>query len=150
MTMASNIEKLLAKIEENTRGGRLPPVTGDDDGKVLAVENGTWAARDNTFVVTCTPTSPDYSGVMDKTVAEIYAAHLAGKNIYFEVPVSEYATVRVALSMLFYNVDAAYPGFVSAFVEVLEGVLISASISFTDDGTENTYTAIMRSISPVT
>lgn len=35
-------------------------------------------ASSNKFIVTLTPTAPDYSGTMDKTVAEINAAHKAG------------------------------------------------------------------------
>ena len=38
----------------------------------------------NPFIVTLTPTALDYSGTMDKTVAEIYAAHQAvAVNIHY-------------------------------------------------------------------
>ena len=37
----------------------------------------------NAFIVTLTPTALDYSGTMDKTVAEIDAAYQAGKEIIF-------------------------------------------------------------------
>jgi len=42
----------------------------------------------NKFIVTLTPTSPDYSGTMDKTVAEINAAYEAGQQIVFRLMVS--------------------------------------------------------------
>ena len=38
------------------------------------------------FIVTLTPTLPDYSGTMDKTPAEITAAYEAGQDIEFDVP----------------------------------------------------------------
>lgn len=40
----------------------------------------------NKFVVTLTPTSPDYSGTMDKTPQEITAAYNAGQKIVFDIP----------------------------------------------------------------
>lgn len=49
---------------------------------------------DNRFIVTCTPTAQDYSGTMDKTVVEIFAAWNDGKEIYFYLP--GYATFPVA------------------------------------------------------
>jgi hypothetical protein len=42
-------------------------------------------SADNRFVVTCTPTAADFSGTMDKTVAEIFAAWNDGKEIYFSI-----------------------------------------------------------------
>ncbi len=54
--------------------------------KVLTVNSsGVVVPEDNRFVVTLTPTAQDMSGVMDKTVAEIYAAYGAGKKIVFKV-----------------------------------------------------------------
>lgn len=40
---------------------------------------------DNRFVVTLTPTSPDYSGTTDKTPSEVYAAYAAGKRIIAKI-----------------------------------------------------------------
>lgn len=39
----------------------------------------------NRFVVTLTPTEDDFSGVMDKTCAEITAAYEAGKDIWLDI-----------------------------------------------------------------
>lgn len=66
-------------------GSALPAVTSADNGKVLGVVDGAWAAEDKRFVVTCTPTAQDYSGVMDKSMEEIRAAYHAGKEIWFEI-----------------------------------------------------------------
>lgn len=67
-------------------GSSLPSVTSSDNGKVLAVKDGAWAAQQKKFIVTLTPTSPDFSGTMDKTVAEITAAYNAGQEIVFDIP----------------------------------------------------------------
>lgn len=40
----------------------------------------------DTFVITCTPTAADYSGVMDKTPADIGGAISAGQKIMFDIP----------------------------------------------------------------
>lgn len=54
--------------------------------KVLTVNSsGVVVPEDNRFVVTLTPTAQDFSGVMDKTCAEITAAYEAGKDIWLEV-----------------------------------------------------------------
>lgn len=66
-------------------GSPLPPVTPSDNGKVLAVKDGAWAAQQKKFIVTLTPTALDYSGTMDKTVAEINAAYEAGMEIVFRI-----------------------------------------------------------------
>lgn len=52
--------------------------------KLNNMEQGIEAAND-VFVVTLTPTAEDFSGVMDKTCAEITAAYEAGKDIWFDV-----------------------------------------------------------------
>ena len=66
-------------------GSALPAVTSADNGKVLWVVDGAWAADDKRFVVTCTPTAADYSGTMNKSIEEIRAAYYAGKEIWFEI-----------------------------------------------------------------
>lgn len=63
-----------------------PATTSFDDGCELIVKNGAWAKQQKKFVVTLTPTSPDYSGTMDKTPAEITAAYGAGQEIVFDIP----------------------------------------------------------------
>lgn len=83
-------------------GPPLPPVTPSDNGKVLAVENGAWAASEQgkKFLVTLTPTAEDFSGTMDKTPEEIAAAYEAGQEIVFRIYASPtlYYDINVTLS----------------------------------------------------
>lgn len=73
-------------------GSDLPPVTASDNGKVLGVVNGSWNKMDapdsEPFVITLTPTAEDFSGVMDKTAAEITEAYNAGKTMIANVDAS--------------------------------------------------------------
>lgn len=80
-------EMYLDAIAKKSGGGgsALPSVTTADNGKVLSVVDGAWAADEKRFVVTCTPTAEDFSGRMDKTPAEIFAAWNDGKEIYFYI-----------------------------------------------------------------
>ena len=48
------------------RWPKLPRPSASDNGSELIVKNGVWAKQQKKFVVTLTPTSPDYSGTMDK------------------------------------------------------------------------------------
>ena len=55
-------------------------------GKFLAVgPDGIVTPEDNRFVVNLTPTAADFSGVMNRTCAEITAAYEAGKDIWLDV-----------------------------------------------------------------
>lgn len=66
-------------------GDKLPPVTAEDDGKLLGVVDGAWDkthAPSNDFVVTYTP---GMSFTCDKTYAEIKAAYDADKIIIAKV-----------------------------------------------------------------
>ena len=67
----------------------------DDDG-VLGYH--IYIIPNNKFIVTLTPTSPDYSGTMDKTVAEINAAYEAGQEIVFRLYDSPVAHYDIALA----------------------------------------------------
>lgn len=44
------------------------------------------SAKAGIFIVTLTPTALDYSGTMDKTPAEIWAAYQTGKLVLFSIP----------------------------------------------------------------
>ena len=97
----------------------LPPVDSSDNGKVLAVQNGAWAASEQgkKFIVTLTPTALDYSGTMDKTVEEITAAYEAGQEIVFDIPsmsarinATQFLEVNEVIragGMVFYNVNSS-------------------------------------------
>jgi hypothetical protein len=48
----------------------------------IASGSGGGGGADNRFVVTLTPTKPDYSGTTDKTYGEVYNAYISGKEIW--------------------------------------------------------------------
>ena len=70
----------------NGGGSSLPSVTSSDNGKVLTVEDGAWAAGDNLFVVTASG-SPK---TIDKTASEILAALSSGKDVVLVDGISTY------------------------------------------------------------
>lgn len=133
------MEEYLAAIAEAASSGgsgSLPSVTSSDNGKVLAVKDGAWAASEQgkKFLVTLTPTSPDYSGTMDKTVAEINAAYEAGQQIVFRIFASAtfYYDIVATLSSFGASDDAKrFRGF---------GILNDNLVQIiTPVGVENTY-----------
>ena len=93
----------------------LPTVSSSNNGSELIVKNGSWAAQQKKFIVTLTPTSPDFSGTMDKTPAEITAAYGAGQEIVFDIPsmsarihATQFLVVNdviIAGGMVFYDVN---------------------------------------------
>ena len=89
----------IALIKALGGGSSLPSVTSSDNGKVLAVKNGAWAADSNLLVVTANGTSS-----VDKTYAEIVAAYEAGKSVYL---------VNSGATYILSNVDATAVDFVS-------------------------------------
>lgn len=139
----------LIKALGNGGGSSLPAVTSADNGKVLAVKDGAWAAdemQQKKFIVTLTPTSPDFSGTMDKTVAEITAAYEAGQEIWacmssFEVgfytPLSMVAKTSNPYPAFFWN---AFMSDNNALVQVI--------VTSTVDGTIQTYSTTIYSLTP--
>lgn len=127
---------------EMQTGGGLPAVTSADNGKVLAVEDGAWAAQQKKFIVTLTPTSPDFSGTMDKTVAEINAAYEAGMEIWFRIYESstKYYDLKVTLTETAVSDD--YPAF-GAY-----GILTGKFILFKTDVIGSTYFTAIYSLTP--
>ena len=67
----------------------------------------------NKFIVTLTPTAEDYSGVMDKTLAEISAAYEASCDIVFSIITSENGSyVDIPLSSMDFNNEDENPFYV--------------------------------------
>lgn len=90
-----NTGETIALIKAIGGGGSLPSVTSEDNGKVLAVKDGAWAASEQgkKFIVTLTPYDETFSGgVMDKTVGEIKQAVDAGMEVWFQVTLNENLT----------------------------------------------------------
>ena len=91
----------------------------------------------NPFIVNLTPTALDYSGVMDKTVAEIYAAYQAGSKILFRVWSSATQFMEVECTARFKSTEE-YPSF-NGFILLDSGEIMFAYTGAGDDGTRNTY-----------
>lgn len=131
-------------------GGSLPAVTSSDNGKVLGVVDGEWAASEQgkKFIVTLTPTSPDFSGTMDKTVAEINAAYEAGQQIVFRVILASNEYIDVNVTAVMTNADYDYPSFNAYVIEISNGLLVYAYTPETHDGTLQTYGTRVYSLTP--
>ena len=105
------------------------------------------------FVVTLTPTAQDFSGTMDKTVAEINAAYEAGRKIVFRVYSSAALYYDVEVTIVFKNENYAYPSF-NAYLIVNAGSvgfdgIIFAHTEATDTGTKSTYTTHIYPLTPM-
>ena len=152
--MALGTEIALIKALGGGSGGGLPEVTSADAGKVLGVnDSGVWGAQEpigKKFIVTLTPTAQDYSGTMDKTVAEINAAYEAGQHIVFRTMMSATTYMDVDCAARWYN-NTAYPSF-NGFILSSDngGTLIFAFTGATDDGTRATYGANIYALTPAT
>lgn len=92
----------------------------------------------NPFIVTLTPTAENFSGTMDKTVAEINTAYEAGRKIVFRVMQSATAYMDVDCTARWFN-GSTYPSFNGFIVNSDNNVLIFAFTGATSDGTRNTY-----------
>ena len=132
----------LIKALGGSGGSSLPAVTSADNGAEMIVKNGIWKKQQKKFVVTLTPTSLDYSGTMDKTVAEINAAYEAGQEIVFRIYESptHYYDLKVTLTDTAASDD--YPAFAAY------GVLTEKFILFKTDVIGNTYSTKVYSLTP--
>ena len=104
--------------------------------------------EDSKFIVTLTPTAQDYSGTMDKTVAEINAAYEAGQHIVFRTMMSATTYMDVDCTARWYN-NTAYPSF-NGFILSSDngGTLIFAYTGARDDGTCQTYGTTIYTLTP--
>lgn len=101
----------------------------------------------NKFIVTLTPTSPDFSGTMDKTVAEINAAYEAGMEIWFRVITSASSYTDAPLTSV-YKDGLTYPSFNAYVIDSGMNVILFAGTSTTNDGTKQTYSTTVYSLTP--
>jgi hypothetical protein len=146
-----NIGETIALIKAfgNGGGGGLPGVTSADNGKVLGVVDGAWAASEQgkKFIVTLTPTAQDYSGTMGKTVSEINAAYEAGREIWFRMVFPAGAYVEVPLNRVVFDTEATYRTFMASIVDAdMDAVICIFTIS--DNGTNNQYATKLYPLTP--
>ena len=149
--MALGTEIALIKALGGSAGGALPPITAADNGKVLTANSGVWGAQEpigKKFIVTLTPTAEDYSGTMDKTVAEIDAAYEAGQEIVFMID-NGYEGFSFTVTQIEKGIDE-YPRF-HAFCIFTE-LLIEAYNEYTDSehGTSTKYSTAIYTLTPAT
>jgi hypothetical protein len=102
------------------------------------------------FIVTLTPTAQDFSGTMDKTVAEINAAYEAGKDILFRVLTSANSYVDVPMSYAGRDTTLQYPNFVAEVIQTPTDLMIVAYTEDTNDGTKQTYRTIIYTLTRMT
>lgn len=120
--------------------------TGETIALIKAFGKGGSGGGSNKFIVTLTPTSPDFSGTMDKTVAEINAAYEEGQEIWFRVYAgTSYSDVPLARTG---NDGSQYPSFNANFLYDEAGVLVLIYTSPTDNGTKQTYGTKVYSLTP--
>lgn len=132
--------------------GSLPPITASDNGKVLTANSGVWGAQEpigKKFIVTLTPTALDYSGTMDKTVAEIDAAYKAGRKILFKVNISENEYIEADLVNVGKGTDI-YPSYNAFIINDENNVLIFVYTGTSDVGTKATYGTYIYTLTPAT
>lgn len=104
----------------------------------LLLGGGSGSGGDNRFLVNCTPTALDYSGTMDHTVAEIYAAYQAGKTIVFRVWAS-LSRYMDAVSTFIDSQGDTYPSINAYVVYDSDNALIEIWTGTTNDGTKAIY-----------
>ena len=102
----------------------------------------------NKYIVTLTPTSEDFSGTMDKTVAEMTEAYNAGMQIVWRVILAVNAYVDVDVTAVMTNVDYDYPSFNAFVIEINSGVLVYAHVPTSNDGTVQTYSTEVYTLTP--
>jgi hypothetical protein len=127
----------------------LPAVNAADNGKVLAVKNGAWAASEQgkKFLVTLTPTALDFSGTMDKTVAEINAAYEAGMEIVARVVTGADTYAELAFAFLDKQ-SSTYPSYNWYLINGIDNIMIQAYTGYTNDGTKQTYGTFIYALTP--
>lgn len=105
------------------------------------------------FVVTLTPTAQDFSGTMDKTVAEINTAYEAGQKIVFRVYSSAALHSDVEVTIVFKNENYSYPSFNAYLIVFADSVgfdgIIFAHTGVSNDGTQNTYSTTIYPLTPM-
>jgi hypothetical protein len=113
--------------------------TGETIALIKALCPGGGGGGGEKYIVTLTPTALDYSGTMDKTVAEINAAYEAGQEIVYRFPVSASSYIDVPVTAVYTNQNDTYPSFNAYNVNNDMNVLLLVCTNVTNDGTQQTY-----------
>ena len=116
------------------------------------VESDEWTkiTEDNRFIVTLTPTALDYSGTMDKTVAEIDAAYKAGQQVVFRVMTGAATASEADVTSRFSNSNYDYDAYEAVIVDTTNNLFIRATTTATNDGTNQTYSTKVYTLTPAT
>lgn len=115
--------------------------------KLNNMESGIENAN-NPFVVTLTPTEQDFSGVMDKTVAEINSAFEAGKRVFFSVDLGDNSSYSVECTAVYSTENDDYPSFEGWLLMYAMNMLAYIYTGATNTGTENTYATHLFMLTP--
>ena len=119
--------------------------TGETIALIKAFGNG-GGGGSNKFIVTLTPTSPDYSGTMDKTVAEINTAYEAGQEIIFKLILGATDFIEVPVTGHYVDSSYTYGYFAGYNIDLANNVLIYVNTNLTNDGTNQTYYTTVYSL----
>lgn len=121
----------------------LPPVDSQTQASITFM----WA--DEPFIVTLTPTAQDYSGTMDKTVAEIDAAYRMGRKIVFRVIASPMVYMDVDCTSRL-NDGSPFPSFNASFItDSPLDAFVYIYTGGSDDGTKTSYNTIIYPLTPM-
>lgn len=131
-----DIRKTAVWIRSNSYGG-----TDDVNVRLYSLDP---------FIVTLTPTALDYSGTMDKTVAEIDAAYKAGQEIVFRVYVSSSVYYEIGCTDVYRDQGFVYPRYCAVFVYDNADVIVKISTPLSDDGIAQTYGTVVYPLTPAT
>lgn len=138
----------------------LPEPKSADKGKYLKAnestgtpewaegDGGVWGAQNPKFVVTLTPTAADYSGTMDKTVAEINAAYEAGMEIWFKILYDQSGSYIEIPASVQHGSGAQNEGFFATLV--YNGTIIVASTGVNPSADKTTYATNIYTLTPAT
>ena len=117
-------------------------------GETIALIKALGGGGSNKFIVTLTPTALDYSGTMDKTVAEITAAYEAGQEIVFRVYTAAGTYNEADCTIRYKSEGYTYPSFNAYIVDNHTNVLLFAYTGAVDDGAKQTYSTKIYSLTP--
>lgn len=104
--------------------------------------------KDNRFIVTLTPTYEDYSGTMDKTVAEINAAYEAGQQIVFRVRYDQVGSYLESSVCVLHSSGAQNEGFLATVC--YNNMLIVATTGENPSPDSTTYHTVIFPLTPAT